>query len=151
MGKGTVEVDSKAIMDKFEELKLTSAEYRKSLRSAIRRALGILRNAVRRGAARVTSNSEKQRKGVNIVVYRNGAGGQVNIYKAFYLSSGKVFTLRWLERGTSDVTGRNGRKHGATPAKPFFNSSVSSASPAARSALSDEILSAIDKVASKRK
>ncbi len=151
MARGTVEVDSAAIMAKFDELKMTSAEYRKSLRSAIRQALNVIRSSVRRGAATVTTNPEKSRKGVGLVVYRNGAGGQVNAYVPFYLSNGKVFRLLWLDKGTQDVIGRNGRRHGATPAKPFFWGAVNSSVGRARSVLSDKILSAIDKVAGRRK
>jgi hypothetical protein len=56
-----------------------------------------------------------------------------------------------LEEGTKEGIGRDGRKHGATPAKPFFNAAVSSSLGKAENALSDNILKSIEKVASKRK
>ena len=152
--KDFVTVESEAIEKKFDDLNLTKPEIKKSLKSAIRQSLNIVRSGVRRGAASVTSNREKQQKGVGLVVYKNGSGGQVNIYKGDYMKSVKgrgFFTLRWLEKGTRDVIGRDGRKHGATPAKPFFESSVSSVIGLAESKLSDNILQAIEKVASKRK
>ena len=152
--KDFVTVESEAIEKKFDDLNLTKPEIKKSLKSAIRQSLNIVRSGVRRGAASVTSNREKQQKGVGLVVYRNGSGGQVNIYNVFQLKNGKgrgIFTLRWLEKGTRNVIGRDGRKHGATPAKPFFESSVSSVIGLAESKLSDNILQAIEKVASKRK
>lgn len=149
-----VSVDTEAIEQRLKDLEMTQPEIRKSLRSAIRQSLNIIRSSVRKGAATVTTNKEKQRKGVGLVVYRNGSGGQVNIYNVFKLSNAKgrgIFTLRWLEKGTRDVIGRDGRRHGATPAKPFFNNAVSSVLGTAENKLSDNILQTIEKVASKRK
>lgn len=149
-----VSVDSEAIERKLEAMDMKQPEIKKSLKSAVRKSLNIIRSAVRKGAASVTTNPEKRRKGVGLVVYKNGSGGQVNIYTPFQLSisSGRgIFILRWLEEGTKEGIGRNGRKHGATPAKPFFNASVSSSMGKAESVLSDNILQSIDKVASKRK
>ena len=160
MGKGQwnkddfVTVETDQIEQKLKDLDMSQPEIRKSLRSAIRQSLNIVRSGVRKGAANVTSNREKRQKGVGLVVYKNGSGGQVNIYNVFYLKNGSgrgVFTLRWLEKGTRDVTGRDGRKHGATPAKPFFESAVSSVINKAETTLSDNILQTIDKVVSKRK
>lgn len=144
-------VDTSQIQEKFKDLDMKQAEIRKALKSGIRTALGIVRKSVRSGAASVTSNREKRTKGVSLVVYRNGSGGQVNIYKPFYLSDGSVFKLQWLEEGTKEGTGRNGRRHGATPAKPFFKSAVASSVGQAEAKLSDMILGAIDKIASRRK
>lgn len=160
MGKGQwnkddfVTVETDQIEQKLKDLDMSQPEIRKSLRSAIRQSLNIVRSGVRKGAAHVTSNREKRQKGVGLVVYKNGSGGQVNIYNVFYLKNGSgrgVFTLRWLEKGTRDVIGRDGRKHGATPAKPFFESAVSSVINKAETTLSDNILQTIDKVVSKRK
>lgn len=160
MGKGQwnkddfVTVETDQIEQKLKDLDMSQPEIRKSLRSAIRQSLNIVRSGVRKGAANVTSNREKRQKGVGLVVYKNGSGGQVNIYNVFYLKNGSgrgVFTLRWLEKGTRDVIGRDGRKHGATAAKPFFESAVSSVINKAETTLSDNILQTIDKVVSKRK
>ena len=84
-----VTVDSKAIMAKFDELGATRPEVKKSLKSAIRQALNIVFRSVKQGAATVTTNPEKINKGVNLKIYKNGSGGQVNIYRPFYLSDGK--------------------------------------------------------------
>ena len=152
--KDLVSVDSEAIDQKLKALEMTQPEIKKTLKSAIRQSLNIVRSSVRKGAATVTSNREKRQKGVGLVVYKNGSGGQVNIYKGDYMKSVKgrgFFTLRWLEKGTRDVIGRDGRRHGATPAKPFFESAVSSAIGPAEAKLSDNILQTIEKVASKRK
>lgn len=149
-----VTVDTEAVEQKMKDLEMTQPEIRKSLRSAIRQSLNIVRSGVRKGAATVTSNREKRQKGVGLVVYKNGSGGQVNIYKGDYMKSVRgrgYFSLRWLEKGTRDVIGRDGRRHGATPAKPFFQASVSSVVNQAESKLSENILQTIEKVASKRK
>lgn len=160
MGKGQwdsrdfVTVESHEIEKKLDDLDLSKPEYKKSLKSAFRKSLNIIRSSVRRGAATVTSNREKSQKGVGLVVYKNGSGGQVNIYKGDYMKSVKgrgYFTLRWLEKGTRDVIGRDGRFHGATPAKPFFENAVSAVVDQAENQLSDNILQTIDKVVSKRK
>lgn len=149
-----VSVDTEAIEQKLKDLEMTQPEIKKTLKSAIRQSLNIIRSAVRNGAASVTTNAEKRRKGVGLVVYKNGSGGQVNIYTPFQLSNSTgrgIFILRWLEEGTKEGIGRNGRKHGATPAKPFFNAAVSSSIGKAEQNLSDNILNTIEKVASKRK
>lgn len=148
-----VEVDSAAIERKMEELSMTQPEIKRSLKSAVRKSLNVIRSSVRKGAAAVTSNPEKRRKGVKMVVHKDGSGGQVNIYKGDYMTSlnGKFFSLRWLELGTKEGIGKNGKKHGATPAKPFFGQAVSSSVGKAEETLSDNILKSIEKVASKRK
>ena len=149
-----VSVDSEAIERKLEELDMKQPEIKKSLKSGLRKSLNIIRSAVRNGAASVTSNPEKRRKGVGLVIYKNGSGGQVNIYTPFQLTGAKgrgIFILRWLEEGTKEGVGRNGKWHGATPAKPFFNASVSSSMGKAEQTLSDHILESIEKVASRRK
>ena len=135
-------------------MSMTQPEVKKSLKSAVRKSLNILRSAVRKSAASVTTNAEKQRKGVGLVVYKNGSGGQVNIYTPFQLSKSTgrgIFILRWLEEGTKEGIDRRGRKHGATPAKPFFNAAVSSSVGKAEQSLSDNIMQSIERVASKRK
>ena len=152
--KDLVTVDSEAIEQKLKDLNMTQPEIKKSLKSAIRQSLNVVRSGVRKGAANVTSNSEKRQKGVGLVVYKNGSGGQVNIYKGDYMKSVKgrgYFTLRWLEKGTRDVIGRDGRRHGATPAKPFFENAVSAVIGQAEEKLSGNILQTIENVASKRK
>ena len=149
-----VSVDSESIEAKMEAMSMTQPEIKKSLKSAVRKSLNILRSAVRKGAASVTTNAEKQRKGVGLVVYKNGSGGQVNIYTPFQLSKSTgrgIFILRWLEEGTKEGIDRRGRKHGATPAKPFFNAAVSSSVGKAEQSLSDNIMQSIERVASKRK
>ena len=149
-----VSVDSESIEAKMQAISMTQPEVKKSLKSAVRKSLNILRSAVRKGAASVTTNAEKQRKGVGLVVYKNGSGGQVNIYTPFQLSKSTgrgIFILRWLEEGTKEGIDRRGRKHGATPAKPFFNAAVSSSVGKAEQSLSDNIMQSIERVASKRK
>lgn len=144
-------VDTAAIKAKLSELSMNTREIRNANKSGLRKSLTIIRQSVRRGAAAVTSNREKQTKGVDLKIYRNGSGGQVNIYKAFYLSDGSVFILRWLEEGTKAGEGKNHRYHGATPAKPFFAQAVRAVLDKAQRVLSDNILAAIDKVAARRK
>lgn len=149
-----VSVDSEEIEKKLNDLALTQPETKRALKSAIRQSLNIYRSGARKGAASVTSNREKRQKGVKLVVYKQGQGGQVNIYKGDYMKSVRgrgFFTLRWLEQGTKDVVGRDGRRHGATPAKPFFRNAISSVMDQAEKKLTDNILQTIDKVASKRK
>ena len=149
-----VSVDSRAIQQKMAEMSMSRPEIKKSLKSAIRQSLNIVRSSVRKGAAAVTSNPEKTRKGVGMVIYKNGSGGQVNIYTPFYVSNSKgrgLFILRWLEEGTQEGIDRNGKRHGATPAKPFFNQAVSSSIGRAERAISATILQTIDNVVAKRK
>lgn len=146
-------VDTAAVKSKLSELSMSTREIRRANQQGLRKSLNIIRASVRRGAAAATSNREKRNKGVALKIYRNGSGGQVNIYKAFYLSDGSVFILRWLEEGTKAGKSRKAshRYHGATPAKPFFQNAVRAAADKARQVLSDNILAAIEKIAARRK
>lgn len=111
----------------------------------------MIRDQVRKGAGSVTSNREKRMKGVSVKLYKKTLGGSVGINKSFSLSTGKWFGLYLLELGTKNVIGRNGKRHGATPAKPFFAASASMAVPRATNQLNDNIIAAIERAASKRK
>lgn len=154
-------VDVEQVNSLLHELRVSSPEFTKAVKSALRRSLSIIRSGVRQGVATVSSDRKKQ-KGVSYKVYRNASGGQVNIYTPFYIDrNGKqrVFILRWLEegtkageikRGSTRKDGKN-RMHGATPAKPFFNASVSKVRSQAESVLSDNIIKYINVVTSKRK
>lgn len=155
-------VDVEQVNSLLHSLRITSPEFTKAVKSGLRRSLSVLRTSVRQGAASVTSNKDKQKKGVSYKVYRNASGGQVNIYTPFYTESNgrrRVFIMRWLEEGTKAGPIKRGRRrkdggnrmHGATPAKPFFNASVLKARPQAESILSDNIIKYINVVASKRK
>ncbi len=150
------EIDAQAVRAALDRLSLTRAEAKKAVNGAIRKSLSVVRSSVRRGAAKVTSDREKQMKLVKLAVYKRIFGGKVDITSVEYLSKGNhrgraVFGLFWLERGTNEVIGRDGRRHGATPPKPFFEAAVSMSMPRAQSMLSDNILAYIDKVAARRK
>ena len=148
-----VTVDVEQVNRLLNDLRVSDQEFTKAVKSAYRRSLSIIRKEVRKGAATVTSDKIKL-KGIRVSVYRNGSGGRVDILKPQTGYPGvktKVFILKWLELGTKEVIGKNDRKHGATPAKPFFNAAVSRAQSQAESVLSDNIIKYINKVASKRK
>lgn len=149
--KANVQVDTSEVISAFQRLSATNPEMRNSFRSATRKALSIIRKSVRQGAATVTTNREKQTKGVQTRVYKKVLGGSVGINKSFTLSTGKWFGLYLLELGTKNTIGRNGRLHGATPPKPFFERYTNLAQGKAIGSLNDNIIQAIDKQAAKRK
>lgn len=140
---------------------MTNTETRRANKAGLRKSLNIIRNSVRKGAARVTSNKEKINQGAKLIVYSSGSGGQVDIYHHFQLSNAKgrgMFSMRYLDQGTkegiirrADAGRYKGRKHGATPAKPFFLQAVAEVKEQANSTLSDNILTQIEKIASKRR
>lgn len=149
--KSKVEVDTSEVLAAFQRLEASHPEMRRSFRSATRKSLAIYRKSVRQGAATVTHNREKQSKGVTTRVYKSVLGGSVGINKSFTLSTGKWFGLYLLELGTKNTIGRNGRLHGATPPKPFFQRSAAMAQNRAIGTLNDSIVEAIEKQAAKRK
>ena len=57
-----VSVDSEAIERKLEALDMKQPEIKKSLKSAVRKSLNIIRSAVRKGAASVTTNPEEAQR-----------------------------------------------------------------------------------------
>lgn len=127
-----------------------SSRLKASFRQGTRKSLNIIRTSVRRGASAVTSNREKRNKGVSTTMYKSTLGGSVGINNSFKLSNGRWFGLYLLELGTSDVVGRNGKRHGATPAKPFFASAVRASMDRATDSLDNNILAAIEKAAQKK-
>lgn len=146
-----IEVSDEAILKKFQGL-LEVAEgkrARKDLKSAMRTSLGVLRAAARRGAAKVTSKREVAQKGVALKVNKSGLGGRVHIMNAdIFPNIGRgrhLYGLSFWEMGTKDGVGRNGRKHGATPAKHFFASAVGAASDASI----DKLTIALDRIIAK--
>lgn len=149
--KEKVEIDSREVLQALDNLQSTKPEIKRSFRSATRKSLGVIRDQVRKGAGTVTTNREKRMKGVSVKLYKKTLGGSVGINKSFSLSNGKWFGLYLLELGTKNVIGRNGKRHGATPAKPFFSASASMAVPRATNQLNDNIIAAIERAASKRK
>lgn len=162
MAKGVgIHVDSKAVNDLLHELNMSDKEARTAIRSALRDSASIIRKSVRSGLARVSSDRQK-RRGVQVVVYRNASGAQVNIYHPFYRDENgrrEVFILRWLEEGTKAGPIKKGdrrkdgkdRMHGATPAKPFFVAAVQAVHTQAVNSLNGAVLRRIRKVAEKRK
>ncbi len=160
MAETRITVDYTAVNALLDELKMSSKDATAAVRSALRDSVNIIRKSVRAGVAKISGDRQKQR-GVQVKIYKNASGAQVNIYNAFYIERDgrkSVFILRWLEEGTKGGPIQKGktrkdskpRMHGATPAKPFFNSSVQAARPQAEAALSDAILKRIRKVAEKR-
>lgn len=149
-----IEVDSTKINQLFHDLRMTSPEATKAVRQALRKSIVVLRSGIRNAAATVTSNRQKQRL-VNVSVYKNAKGAQVNILYGNYITDGRGkqrhFTLRWLDKGTKGCIGKNGRRHGTTPAKPFFNSASQTYLPQAERILSDNIIKYINLVVQKRK
>ena len=159
--KTGIHVDSKAVNDLLHELNMSDKEARTAILSALRDSANIIRKSVRSGLARISSDKQK-RRGVQVVVYRNASGAQVNIYHPFYREDNgrrEVFILRWLEEGTKAGPIKRGNKrkggkdrmHGATPAKPFFVASSQAARPQAQASLNDAILRRNRKVAEKRR
>lgn len=147
------EVNTAGIDKKLELLSMSNKDNKKAVKAALRKSGNVIKTSVKKGAATVTSNREKRNKGVNMSVYKDASGLQVNIMKPWYMSQGRgrrIFRLFWLECGTSEVVGRDGRKHGATPAKPFFLQAERAARPQAERQLSENILAQIDKIAKKR-
>lgn len=147
-----VQIDDKQVNERLKALQLGSKDTQKAFAQATRDGLAIIRKAVIAGASAVTSNSEKRTSGVRYTAYRQSVGGRVDILKAFYQKRGgrgrKVFILKWLEAGTAAGEGRNGKMHGATPAKPFFRAAAQSGINAAVRKTSDLLLRRLDKLAS---
>ena len=147
----TISVDSReveAAIDRLDPSK--SSRLKASFRQGTKKSLNMIRTAVRRGASAVTSNREKRNKGVSTKMYKSTLGGSVGINNSFTLSNGRWFGLYLLELGTSDVIGRNGKRHGATPAKPFFASAVRGSMDRATDSLGNNIIAAIDKAVTKK-
>ena len=147
----SVEVKSKEVLDAMKAMETTAKEGSKAFRAAFRKCVNKVKRGVVKSASTVTSNREKQ-KLVRATAYKSGTGGNVRAWQGDYLNStgGRYFTLWWLEAGTSDVIGRNGRRHGATPPKPFFQEGVDSTLGPALDGLQEDILDELIKAYNKR-
>lgn len=144
-------VDSKEVEEAIDRLDPSkSSKLKASFKQGARKSLNLIRSSVRKGAAAVTSNREKRNKGVSTRMYKSTIGGSVGINKSFTLSNGKWFGLYLLELGTSDGITRSGKRHGATPAKPFFAAAVRASMDRATDSLDNNIIAAINKAAQKK-
>ena len=145
----TVEIDLDKVLRAMDAMESTAKEGSRAFRTAFRRCANTIKRSVVKSARTVTSNREKANL-VKAVAYKSGLGASVNAWQGGYLKSGRFFNLKWLDNGTSDVIGRNGRKHGATPAKPFFWQGVDSAMGAATDQLEGDLMDALIKAYGKR-
>lgn len=150
-----VDVDVRNITDIMSQLRTTTKENRKALKRAFARAGSIMRTAVRKGSRKIlTRNLKERQKGIYVrTYYKDMSGVIVGINKVIRLpsESNRKFSLQWVELPTKETMGRNKRLHGATPAHPFFRTSVEPAVTKAQDAVSDEIMKQLEKIASKRK
>lgn len=146
-----IDCNSVQIERALDGLKPSARGIKASFKSGARKSLNIIRSSVKKGAATVTSNREKVNKGVSTKMYKRTFGGSVGINRSFTLSDGHWFGLFLLELGTSDTIGRTGKRHGATPAKPFFVNAVRSSMSKAKDTLNDNILQAIERKAAKER
>lgn len=146
-----IDIDVSEVTASLNNMAITCKEARKSFRRAYAKAVNRVKRAVIAGAKTVTSNREKATKGLTTTLWKGGNGGAIRIWRGNYLpSTGKYFALFWLDRGTSEVIGRNGRKHGATPPHPFFEQAVRSSVPQAVADLERNILAELEKAYNKR-
>ena len=137
------------VMERFQAMENTGKEGSKAFRKAFRKALAKIRRGVISAASTVTSNKEKQRL-VKLTAYKSGLGGNVRAWQGGYLKNGRYFNLKWLEDGTKEGKGKNGRMHGATPAKPFFWQGVNSSIDEALEGLEEDIMDELVKAYNKR-
>lgn len=147
-----IKIDTSDVELSLKNMRITAKEAKRSFKGAYRKAVNKVKRAVINGAKTVTSNREKATKGLTAEMFRSGNGGVVRIWKGNYLPSigGRYFTLHWLDAGTKDVIGRNGRRHGATPPHPFFEASVRQSAPGAVRDLQRDMLAQLEKAYSKR-
>lgn len=137
-----IRVDAARINTLFDRLGFSDKEATAAVKGAVRQAANTVRRAVSKAAP--TSNPAK-RKLVNVTMYKSADGANVNIIRGAYTKPGRdYFTLLWLEKGT-----KKGRRHGATPAKPFFGAAATGAKARAERELEERILARIDKISNK--
>ena len=146
-----IEIDTSEVEQSLRNMRITAKEAKRSFKGAYRKAVNRVKRAVVNGARTVTSSREKAQKGLTTTMFRSGNGGVVKIWQGNYLpSTGRYFTLHWLDAGTKDVIGRDGRRHGATPPHPFFEAAVRQSAPGAVRDLQRDILAQLEKAYSKR-
>lgn len=146
-----IDIDIAEVEKSLNNMGITCKEARRSFKRAYSKAVNRVKRAVVAGAKTVTSNREKSSKGLTSSVWKGGNGGAIRIWRGNYLpSTGKYFALVWLDRGTSDVIGRDGRRHGATPPHPFFEAAVRSSAPGAVADLERDILAELEKAYNRR-
>lgn len=146
-----VQIDISDVERALNNMDITCKEARRSFKRAYSKAINRVKRSVVSGAKTVTSNREKATKGLTSKVWKGGNGGRVSIWQGNYLpSTGKYFALLWLDAGTSDVIGRNGRRHGATPPHPFFEAAIRNSVPGAVADLERDMLAELEKAYDRR-
>lgn len=146
-----VQIDISDVERALNNMDITCKEARRSFKRAYTKAVNKVKRSVVAGAKTVTSSREKASKGLTSTVWKGGNGGAVRIWKGNYLpSTGKYFALLWLDAGTSEGIGRDGRRHGATPPKPFFEAAVRNSVPGAVADLERDMLAELEKAYDRR-
>lgn len=164
MRQDAIEIESRALEAKFDHLSevVGGKKAVKSMRSAIRAALSVLRTSVRKDARKALPGSLRPvaTRGVSLKIYKRQLGGNVNIMHADYYpeigsrknGKPKVFKLSWFELGTKAGRRYRGRKayyHPGTAGKPFFKVAVNRQLDKAQETLATKLDKIIQKEATK--
>lgn len=154
-----VEVDVKRVNELLD--RLNDNEARKSIQSALRKSILIIRkqaqenlvSAVNKAEFSSTKNGatfKPLKNEINIAVYRNASGARIDLLDKRKKGS-RAYMLRWFESGTKDRATKKEANRGSINASRFFSNAVRSKQKEAEGSLEKNIIDSITKIANKKK
>lgn len=158
----SVDVDS--VNKLFNDLSLSNAERKKSIKNALRRSILMVRKKAQQNlisnypSAEVSGfkfiNGSLQsfkplNKEINVVVYKNASGARIDMIDKRKKGS-RAFILKFLNGGTKMRATNKGSNRGSIDASYFFNDAVRFEMPNAEKELVNNIHEFIKKIAKKK-
>lgn len=153
-----VEVDT----DKINRLltQLNDKEAKKAIKSAIRKSALIIRKGARNNLVSLfpSANTSTTKKGIsykplkndiNLAVYRDAGGARIDLLNK-RKKGARSYVLRFIEFGTKERATKKGANRGSMSAYNFFSDAINANKKAAESTLQQNIIDAINKIASKK-
>lgn len=153
-----VEVD----VDKINRLltQLNDKEAKKAIKNALRKSALIIRKGAQDNLVSLfpTASKSVTRNGVtykplkndiNIAVYRNASGARIDLLDK-RKKGARSYILRFIELGTGKRATKKGANRGSMNAYNFFSDAINAKKKEAESTLQQNIIDAINKIASKK-
>lgn len=153
-----VEVDT----DKINRLltQLNDKEAKNAIKSALRKSALIIRKGAQSNlvsffptaSKSVTKNGithKPLKNDINIAVYRNASGARIDLLDK-RRKDARSYILRFIELGTTERATKKGANRGNMNAYNFFSNAVNEKKKEAESVLQQNIIDAINKIASKK-
>ncbi len=158
-------IDSKQVLQLFDELDMSHSDMRKAVNSGLRRAGNIITRQAKNNLKSVQydgknlANVGLLQAGVNILVWKKQRGATIGLidnrkakikYKGGEYKN-PAYLLRWINAGTKHRKTGKGYNRGMLSAKSFFSDAVSQTSSQAEQTFMEAVNKAIVRISNKNR